>query len=72
MTIKTNGNNWKQYSVYGESTLSVLWKYEYFMNVLEYKYWLLPVMIIEYIRVLQIVYSSTMSTSTGYIGPNPG
>ena len=43
--------NWKQYSVYGESTLNVPWNYEYFMNVL--KYWVLPVNYTstEYIRV---------------------
>ena len=41
--------NWKQYSVYGESTLNVLWKYKYFINVLGYKYWVLPVMSTEYI-----------------------
>ena len=36
--------NWKRHSVYGESTLNVPWYYEYFMNVLEYKYWVIPVM----------------------------
>ena len=54
--------NWKQYSVYGESTLKV-WL---FMNVLEYKYWVLPVMSTsdEYNCVL--VYNEYEC-----IGPNP-
>ena len=37
MAIRQMETNWKQISIYGESTLNVLWMYEYLMNVLKYK-----------------------------------
>ena len=59
---------WKQYSVYGESTLNVFWKYEYFMNVLEYKYWVLPFMSTQVLSTSNCVFEYSeyeyMSTST--------